>query len=669
MLLLALVPAVMSTLEKTPRDKIGISYGGGPIEGEKFQKIVQPGSGLFFNGLFDSLYLYPADQQNYIISDQEGVGATDGPDSVTAPTADRVQVTYQAAVYFKLNTDELRPFHEQLGLKFSAYTDDGWDQMLQDTFRPQIENALQQETRQVEVADLVGDADVLLELQQSVQATLSQRLEDALGDTFFCAPTFQPGSECADPTFVIQRVDIPEGVASAFEANRTSQVEIQTRQNEVAQREAEAEGIDALGLTGDQYVTLKAVESGKIGFWVLPEDAGVTVLNPNPAGATRRWRVDRADNGPDASHDPLCPPTTAADRGLADASRLARRQGEDRYVLASGFAEAEPRAAGRHGVLYPSRSHSSSHREIVYLCCAPQDLPRGFGTARSAGSVRELGEEFWSGVNAQIDQHQPHTVILSSEYLFRRRVAELEVLRDVFKQRFDDIQVVAYVRHPASHFLSNTQQKVKASARIVPPGRFQFLIPVLMQRFAEVFGPAVTVRPFDLSLLRDGCVVRDFVSAFLPGGEQLAEEIEVLNFNESISAEGMCILQRLRRHGWPGQDDEFRPESDKVLEAIRSVEATTSHTPPELRPAIRDGITAAHADDLRYLRETFGIVFPVPEVVDPAPSEKITGWMSNDVSDIVQVDSEDVDRLLYLVVKELAARSLAREARDLKPKL
>jgi hypothetical protein len=156
--LLALVPAVMSTLEKTPRDKIGISYGGGPIEGEHYQKIVQPGSGLFFNGLFDTLYLYPADQQNYIISNQEGVGAVDAPDSISAPTSDRVQVQYQAAVYFKLNTDELRPFHEQLGLKFSAYTDDGWDQMLQDTFRPQIENALQQETRKVEVADLVGNA-------------------------------------------------------------------------------------------------------------------------------------------------------------------------------------------------------------------------------------------------------------------------------------------------------------------------------------------------------------------------------------------------------------------------------------------------------------------------------------------------------------------------------
>ena len=38
-----------------------------------------PAHGLFFNGLFDSLYLYPADQQNYIISERTNVGARRGP--------------------------------------------------------------------------------------------------------------------------------------------------------------------------------------------------------------------------------------------------------------------------------------------------------------------------------------------------------------------------------------------------------------------------------------------------------------------------------------------------------------------------------------------------------------------------------------------------------------
>ena len=142
---------------------------------------MQPGSSLFFNGFFDPLYLYPSDQQNYIISLTKGVGATQSPDSIVAPTSDKVAVTYQVAVYFTLNTKLLRQFHEQLGLQYGAYTSKGWYNLIRDTFRQQIENALQEETRQITVADIYGNAQQLVGLQNRVQAKISQRLQDALG--------------------------------------------------------------------------------------------------------------------------------------------------------------------------------------------------------------------------------------------------------------------------------------------------------------------------------------------------------------------------------------------------------------------------------------------------------------------------------------------------------
>jgi regulator of protease activity HflC (stomatin/prohibitin superfamily) len=278
---LALAPALVAGLKKTPRDRVGISYGGGPFEGVHFQRIVQPGSNLFFNGLFDSLYLYPSDQVNYIVSEQPNQGAQKGADAVVAPTSDRVQVSYQVAVYFKLNADRLRDFHEQLGLRYRAYTTQGWNNLIQDTFRQQIENSLQEETRKVAVADLVGDADLLVQLQDNVQAKLTQRLEEALGEQFFCAPTFKAGGDCGDPAFVIKKIDIPTSVAKAFEDVRTSDINIQTKENEVRQREAEARAIQALGLTGQEYDILKAIESGKITFWVLDGDSGITITGPD----------------------------------------------------------------------------------------------------------------------------------------------------------------------------------------------------------------------------------------------------------------------------------------------------------------------------------------------------------------------------------------------------
>jgi regulator of protease activity HflC (stomatin/prohibitin superfamily) len=283
-LLVALMPVVAGAFKKTPRDKYGLSYGGGPIEGAHFIRIVKPGSGLFFNGFFRQLYLYPADQRNYIVSKVKNQGSTKSRDSIIAPSQDRVPVEYQVAVYFKLDSDRLRDFHEQLGLKYTAYTDSGWSQLIQDTFRQQIENALQAETRRYDVADIYANADLLAQIQREVQRSLKQRLVTALGEDYFCGPKFKPGGPCSEPTFVIKSADIPKDVAKAFQDNRTSEVQILTKQNEVQQREAEAQAISSLNISGEDYVLLRGIESGQIKFWVVPANSGLALQAG--AGAT-----------------------------------------------------------------------------------------------------------------------------------------------------------------------------------------------------------------------------------------------------------------------------------------------------------------------------------------------------------------------------------------------
>jgi hypothetical protein len=290
-LLLAFAPAFVNGLKKTPRNMIGISYGGGPFEAAHFQRIVNPGSGLFFNGWYDPLYLYPVDQQNYIISKSPRVGAVRGSDSILAPTSDRVPLTFQAAIYFKLNTGLLRQFHEQLGLQYKAYTAKGWNNLLQDTFRQQVENAIQEQTRRYNVSQLYGSATNLVQLQDAVQNSLAQRLIAALGEPYFCSPGYKPGGKCDPPTFIVKQIDVPTPVVNAFQAVRTSAIQIQVLQNQVLQRQAEAEGIAALNkqlsIAGMNYVLLKAIESGSIQFWVLPGGtAGINIAGPNVTSPT-----------------------------------------------------------------------------------------------------------------------------------------------------------------------------------------------------------------------------------------------------------------------------------------------------------------------------------------------------------------------------------------------
>lgn len=276
--------------KKTPQSHIGLSYGGGPFEGEQFQQVVNPGHGLYFNGWFDKLYLYPVTQRNYIISKSLGEGDRGVQDWVPAPSADRIEVDFEVAVYFKLNLDKLRQFHEQIGLKYRAWTDIGWDTMLNDSFRQQIENILQEESRGYSVAAIYADPGVLLEIQNDVERQLQTRVAEVLGDRYFCGPTYNAGGECGSIGFVIKRVTLPDNVVASYQQIKVSENTIQVRENEVLQANLQAEAIRVVNealqeaTNSESYVLLEAIKAGSIEFWVIPQDSNLALVTPQAGG-------------------------------------------------------------------------------------------------------------------------------------------------------------------------------------------------------------------------------------------------------------------------------------------------------------------------------------------------------------------------------------------------
>lgn len=289
--------------KKPPADQWAVSYGGGPFESQHYQGTFEPGSSFRFNGWFDKWFEYPATVRSYIVSKKGDEGDVDSKDSIRATTSDQQQVQYEVVTNFKLNTNLLRKFHEQLGLKFEAWEDSGWDRMLRDSFRQQLENSLQTISRRFDVAAVWSSGPALEEIEDELGIAFNRKVVSQLGDEYFCGPSFIHGKDvkvdvsrqkkgevvteevvtpCPPLEVKVKKVTIPKQVQGAFEENRTSEIKIKTKENEVRQRREERLAIRQLqNVLSTNYVLLKGIEEGKIDFWVLPGNNGLTLQTPN----------------------------------------------------------------------------------------------------------------------------------------------------------------------------------------------------------------------------------------------------------------------------------------------------------------------------------------------------------------------------------------------------
>ncbi|MGH9278403.1 MAG: SPFH domain-containing protein [Acidimicrobiales bacterium] len=246
-----------------PVDKVALHYSGGPIEGERFEKIVQPGTNTRFYGFLDRLYMLPATQRNYIMSKDPKQSNGGRAEYVGAPSSDKVMTEWESATYFKLNTEPgvLRSFFEQICLRYTC-TDlvpgGGWDHMLADTFRQQIVAAIQAEARRHTSEDIYANAETLLSMQAAIGSTLKQRVNAVLGGEYFCGPTYDPDSPvCPEFSFVIKELALPDNVREQYNANRASALAVEKARSD-AQSQAVLRGAPELTPGQLDYIRAQA---------------------------------------------------------------------------------------------------------------------------------------------------------------------------------------------------------------------------------------------------------------------------------------------------------------------------------------------------------------------------------------------------------------------------
>lgn len=234
-------------------NQVGLHYSGGIIEDKDFVQLIDPGVTNKSTGFGDNVYYYPNDQRTYKFS-REGGG--DVAAAIVAPTSEGTRVVLEGLITFRLcqptESDRegfdidwgseggyaacLRTFHENIGLKTSAYSDNvGWDAMLTEFLRPAIEISVNRSTRSYTV-DQVLTTETLDELNASIRQALPSEVTANMDGNFiyFSSVSF----EQIEP-------ESPE-VQAAYDERAAARLEVAAERERGSLRDVQGDNLETL---------------------------------------------------------------------------------------------------------------------------------------------------------------------------------------------------------------------------------------------------------------------------------------------------------------------------------------------------------------------------------------------------------------------------------------
>ena len=272
-------------LASSATNELCLVYSGGLAEDAKYVKQLKPGSNQNSVGFGSETYCYKIDQRSYIATDAEGKGDTGAVEAVSSDTT-RMGVEYQ--LYFTLNQDEdvLQEFHENLGVKTEAWTEEGWKDLLRDYVEPQIERAIESAALAYPWRGLYSSEETRREFQSAVVETVQRNLREVIGNDYFCGPKYaKAGDDCGAFTFTVGK-PYPKNadIVAAVESEQTAAAGTAAQAQKNAQIEERVKGeqrlVDLYGAEG--AVLLEAIRSGKVDTFIIAGDSATAV--PVPRG-------------------------------------------------------------------------------------------------------------------------------------------------------------------------------------------------------------------------------------------------------------------------------------------------------------------------------------------------------------------------------------------------
>ena len=255
-------------------DQAGLHYKGGSFTSTHFANCIDPGSRAF-DGPGDKHFAYPAGQRTF---DFSGVKGADSPPIVVS-THDNIEMKVLGVVTFNLDQkcEMLKKFHEQIGLKYAAYTDgekdgtsDGWDRMLNVYLGQPLQRAMNEATQATDWKSLYNDSATKGKWEAKVAKLLPTYVAQQAGEDYFV--NFKVTIQKPEPP-----AEIVKGLQAKQAADLQNQAQEAKNQQVVTELDSIQELVKVLGVDG--YLTYKAIQDGRVSVMPIPQGAGVN-LNP-----------------------------------------------------------------------------------------------------------------------------------------------------------------------------------------------------------------------------------------------------------------------------------------------------------------------------------------------------------------------------------------------------
>lgn len=267
--LLAMGLTGCANLETAP-DEIGIRYSGGAIFPEAIDfKECQAASKQQFGDPGDNIYTYPAGQRTFSFSND--AGADSPPLSTSAPSpggGQPITLAVSGVVTFTPkfdNCDQLRQFHEKVGLTKKAFEPEGWRSVLNIYFKQSTDRAIDNEALRYDWVSLSGNADTKAKWEKDVIGAIPGILKSAIGGDYFSIDNV-----------VLQKPDLPAEVTAASSATEAARQQAATAEQVKKAAESFPGGVNAYMAYQQQQATNEAIRSGNVK--VIPVPAGSPII-------------------------------------------------------------------------------------------------------------------------------------------------------------------------------------------------------------------------------------------------------------------------------------------------------------------------------------------------------------------------------------------------------